>query len=80
MSVASIGSGQSQIYLDITVAAGTSVIATLSGPGVVSSAQQAGLAGSDGRVRLTWTVNTSGSYVATGTAGNFPISGSASVQ
>ena len=80
MSVASIGSGQSQIYLDITVAAGTSAIATLSDPGVVSSAQQAGLAGSDGRVRLTWTVNTSGSYVATGTAGNFPISGSASVQ
>ena len=48
--------------------------------GVVSSAQQTGLAGSDGRVRLTWTVNTSGSYVATGTAGNFPVSGSASVQ
>ena len=80
MSVASIGSGQSQIYLDITVAAGTSVIATLSGPGVVSSAQQTGLAGSDGRVRLTWTVNTSGSYVATGTASDFPGSGSASVQ
>ena len=80
MSVASIGSGQSQIYLDITVTAGTSVIATLFGPGVVSSAQQTGLAWSDGRVRLTWTVNNSGSYVATGTAGNFPISGSASVQ
>ena len=80
MSVASIGSGQSQIYLDITVAAGTSAIATLSGPGVVSAAQQTGLAGSDGRVRLTWTVNTSGSYVANGTAGNFPVSGSASVQ
>ena len=80
MSVASIGSGQSQIYLDITVVAGTSVIATRSGLGVVSSAQQTGLAGSDGRVRLTWTVNNSGSYVATGTAGNFPISGSASVQ
>ncbi|MCS5655654.1 MAG: hypothetical protein NZ810_06955 [Dehalococcoidia bacterium] len=80
MSVASIGSGQSQIYLDITVAAGTSVIATLFGPGVVSSAQQTGLVWSDGRVRPTWTVNTSGSYVATGTAGNFPISGSASVQ
>lgn len=80
MSVASIGSGQSQIYLDITVAAGTSVIATLSGPGVVNSAQQTGFAGSDGRVRLTWTVNTSGPYVATGTAGNFPVSGSASAQ
>jgi hypothetical protein len=80
MSVASIGSGQSQIQLDITVAAGTSAIATLSGPGVVNSAQQTGLAGSDGRVRLTWTVNTSGSYVANGTAGNFPVSGSASVQ
>ena len=80
MSVASIGSGQSQVHLDITVSAGTSVTATLSGPGVVSSAQQTGIAGSDGRVRLTWTVNTSGSYVATGTAGNFPISGSASVQ
>ena len=62
MSVAGIGSGQSQIYLDITVVAGTSVIATRSGLGVVSSAQQAGLAGSDGRVRLTWTVNTRGSY------------------
>ena len=80
MSVASIGSGQSQIYLDITVVAGTSAIATLSGPGVVNSAQQTGLAGSDGRVRLTWTVNTSGFYVAAGTAGNFPVSGSASVQ
>ena len=80
MSVASIGSGQSQIQLDITVAAGTSAIATLSGPGVVNSAQQTGLAGSDGRVRLTWTVNTSESYMATGTAGNFPVSGSASVQ
>ena len=80
MSVASIGSGQSQIYLDITVAAGTSVIASLSGPGVVSSVQQTGFAGSDGRVRLTWTVNTSGPYVATGTAGNFPVSGSASAQ
>ena len=53
MSIASIGSGQSQIYLDITVAAGTSVIATFSGPGVVSSAQQTGFAGSDGRARLT---------------------------
>ena len=80
MSVASIGSGQSQIYLDITVAAGTSVIATLFGPGVVSSAQQTGFAGSDGRGRLTWTVNTSGPYVATGTAGNFPVSRSASAQ
>ncbi|MED5589129.1 MAG: hypothetical protein VX581_09815 [Chloroflexota bacterium] len=41
---------------------------------------QSNIAGSDGRVRLTWTVNNIGSYVATGTAGNFPISGSASVQ
>ena len=80
MSVASIGSDQSQIYLDITVAAGTSVIATLSGPGVVSSAQQTGLAGSDGRARLTWTVNTIGSYVATGTASDFPARGSAALQ
>jgi hypothetical protein len=41
---------------------------------------QSNIAGSDGRVRLTWTVNNSGSYVATGTAGNFPIGGNASVQ
>jgi hypothetical protein len=66
--------------MDVTVASGTSITATLTGPGVVSTSLQSKIAGSDGRVRLTWTVNTSGSYVATGTAGNFPISGSASVQ
>ncbi len=80
MSVASSGSGQSQVHLDITVPSGTSVTATLSGAGVVSSSLQAGVAGADGRVRLSWTVNVSGSYVATGTAGSSSISGSVSVQ
>jgi len=80
MSVASSGSGQSQVHLDITVPSGTSVTATLSGAGVVSSSLQVGVAGADGRVRLSWTVNVSGSYVATGTAGNSSISGSVSVQ
>jgi len=80
MTVASIGSGQSQVHLDITVASGTSVSATLSGPGVVSAALQTGIAPSSGQVRLTWTVNASGSYVASGTAGSVSISGNASVQ
>ena len=80
MSVASIGSGQSQVHLDITVSSGTSVTATLSGPGVVSASLQTAVAGANGQVRLTWTVNTSGSYVASGTAGGSSISGSASVQ
>jgi len=66
--------------MDVTVASGTSITATLTRPGVVSTSLQSKVALSDGRVRLTWTVNTSGSYVATGTAGNFPISGSASAQ
>jgi len=66
--------------MDVTVALGTSITAKMTGPSVVSTSLQSKIAGSDGRVRLTWTVNTSGSYVATGTAGNFPISGSASVQ
>lgn len=80
MSVASAGSGQSQVHLDITVPSGTLVTATLSGPGVVSSSAQTGVAGAGGQVRLTWTVNASGSYVATGTAGNSSISGSVTVQ
>ena len=80
MTSASIGSGQSQVHLDITVASGTTVSITLTGPGVVSSALQTGVAGASGQVRLTWTVNASGSYVASGTAGSSPISGSASVQ
>lgn len=66
--------------MDVTVALGTYITARLTGPGVVSTSLQSNIAGSDGRVRLTWTVNNIGSYVATGTAGNFPISGSASVQ
>jgi len=66
--------------MDVTAASGTPITATLTGPGVVSTSLQSKIAGSDGRVTLTWAVNTSGSYVATGIAGNFPISGSAYVQ
>jgi len=65
--------------MDVTVASGTSRLHWLD-QALVSTSLQSKIAGSDGRVRLTWTVNTSGSYVATGTAGNFPISGGASVQ
>ena len=66
--------------MDVTGALGTEITVRLTGPGVVSTLLQSNIAGSDGRVRLTWTVNNSESYVATGTAGNTPISGSASVQ
>gem|GEM_PF-5954002 len=66
--------------MDVTVASGTSITATLTGLGVVNTSLQSKISGSDGRVRLTWIVNTSGPYMATGTAGNSPISGSASVQ
>ena len=59
---------------------GKDVDVTLTGPGVVSSALQTGVGGASGQVRLTWTVNASGSYVASGTAGSSPISGSVSVQ
>jgi len=44
--------------MDVTVASGTSITATLTGLGVVNTSLQSKIAGSDGRVRLTWTVNT----------------------
>ena len=71
---------QSEVYLDITVSPGTTVTATLSGAGVTSSTVQTEVAGSSGQVRLTWTVDQSGQYTVSGTAGAAPISGSVQVQ
>ena len=57
------------MYLDVQVQAGTTVTATLTGPGLVGSAEQPATAGTGGQVRLTWTVNVYGDYAVTGTAG-----------
>jgi hypothetical protein len=71
---------QSEVYLDIQVQAGTTVTATLSGPGIVGSAGQTAVAGSGGQVRLTWTVNVFGDYSVSGTAGTSSFSASITVQ
>ena len=71
---------QSEVYLDIQVQAGTSVTATLTGPGVVGSGQQSATAATGGQVRLTWTVNVFGAYAVNGTAGASAFNASVQVQ
>ena len=71
---------QSEVYLDIQVASGVAVTATLTGPGIVGSAQQSAVAGIGGQVRLTWIINLDGNYSATGSAGAASFNSSVSVQ
>ena len=59
----------SEVYLDIRVQAGTTVTATLNGPGIVGSAEQTADAGTSGQVRLTWSIDAFGGYTVNGTAG-----------
>ena len=81
MSFATTQSGNpSEVYLDITSSAGTTVTATLNGPGILSSALQTGIAGASGLVRLTWTINASGNYSASGTAGGSSFNSSIVAQ
>ena len=67
---------QSEVYLDIEAQSGTAVSATLSGPGIVGSAVQSGAVASNGRLRLTWTINIFGNYSVTGLAGSSSFSDS----
>jgi hypothetical protein len=53
----------SEIYVDIeNLTPGTPVDLTLTGPGVVGSANRAGVVGADGTLRLTWTIDAYGAY------------------
>ena len=71
---------QSEVYLDIEVQSGTTVSATLAGPGVVSLAVQSATSGADGQVRLTWTINVFGLYTVSGSAGGSSFNDSIDVQ
>jgi hypothetical protein len=71
---------QSEVYLDVQVQAGTTVTATLTGPGVVGSAEMSASAATGGQVRLTWTVNLVGAYAVNGTAGTSFFTASVQVQ
>lgn len=81
MSYATTASGSpKEVYLDITVSAGTNVTATLNGPGILSSAQQSAVATGGGQVRLTWSINVAGNYSASGSAGATSFNSSVVVQ
>jgi len=80
MSYAHVAPGQySEVYMDITGAPGAFVSVNLSGP-AVEQPNAGGTIGSDGKLRLTWTIYQYGTYSASGTAGGVSVSGSVSVQ
>ena len=66
--------------VDIQAGPGISVIATLSGPGLITSAQLSGDTSDDGLLRLTWRINLFGSYSVSGTAGGTAFSDSVNVN
>ena len=70
---------ESEIDVVIQASPGASVVATLSGAGVITMAQQSSATGDDGALTLTWRINQFGGYSVSGTAGGAPFSCSGSV-
>ena len=71
---------ESEVHVDIQAAPGASVVATLSGPGLITAGQQSGAPGDDGTLRLTWRINQFGTYSVSGTEGGAAFSDSVNVS
>jgi hypothetical protein len=60
----------SEVYLTVNTVPGSTVSATLTGPGVARAAKMTATASSAGQAKFTWKIVSYGTYSAIGSAGN----------